>query len=251
MRARSARRPIRANSTTCCSRHWPGWARRFRSSLPTSAFSAAPGSARSRSRSGARRSAARQCRSSAIRFFRNGSARWRGCCRAYADVAWQNAATNFLERTLDDSANRRTILPEALVVRRRDRNARSHGDRGTASRRTAHRRERAHVRALRGNGSGDDGGRSSRRQTVSDCTKHLAVRRWRRGRRSGEGEDNPLSALLSEERELTALRRSCRDSAAARSQRARGHGAAARAPARRPHREPGTVPAPNRGTSIT
>jgi adenylosuccinate lyase len=33
----------------------------------------------------------------------------------YAGVAWQNAATNYLERTLDDSANRRTILPEALM----------------------------------------------------------------------------------------------------------------------------------------
>jgi adenylosuccinate lyase len=34
---------------------------------------------------------------------------------AYADVAWQNAATNFLERTIDDSGNRRTILPEAIL----------------------------------------------------------------------------------------------------------------------------------------
>jgi adenylosuccinate lyase len=31
-------------------------------------------------------------------------------------VAWQNAAHSLLERTLDDSANRRTLLPESLLI---------------------------------------------------------------------------------------------------------------------------------------
>ena len=78
-------------------------------------------------RSAQSKSAVRRCRSSATRSCASGSIRWRACLPAYADVAWQNAATNLLERTLDDSANRRTILPEALLCADEILGARAHG----------------------------------------------------------------------------------------------------------------------------
>jgi adenylosuccinate lyase len=34
----------------------------------------------------------------------------------YPQIAWQNSANSLLERTLDDSANRRTILPESFLI---------------------------------------------------------------------------------------------------------------------------------------
>ena len=62
----------------------------------------------------------KQVGSSSMPFKRNPVLSERICSLArllpgYADTAWQNAATNYLERTLDDSANRRAILPEAFL----------------------------------------------------------------------------------------------------------------------------------------
>jgi adenylosuccinate lyase len=63
---------------------------------------------------------AKQVGSSAMPFKRNPVLSERICSLArllpdFADTAWQNASTNYLERTLDDSANRRTLLPEAFL----------------------------------------------------------------------------------------------------------------------------------------
>jgi len=83
---------------------------------------------------------------------------------AYADVAWQNAATNLLERTLDDSANRRTILPEALLCTDEILSLGEKDRRRTARRRAADRRKPAHLRAvLRDRGDLDGGGKARRR----------------------------------------------------------------------------------------
>ena len=123
---------------------------------------------------------------------------------AYADVAWQNAATNYLERTLDDSANRRTILPEALMCademvtlaravieglqvdeRRIAANLRTYAPfAGT---------EAVMMEAVRAGGD---------RQQLHESLRSASLEAWAA---VGRGEDNPLSRLLTEERELSAL----------------------------------------------
>jgi len=62
-----------------------------------------------------------QVGSSAMPFKRNPILSERICSvarivSANAGIAWQNAADNLLERTLDDSANRRSIIPESFLA---------------------------------------------------------------------------------------------------------------------------------------
>lgn len=150
-----------------------------------------------------------QVGSSAMPFKRNPILSERICSLArllpsYADVAWQNAATNFLERTLDDSANRRTVLPEALMCadeivtlartvieglrvdeRRIAANLRIYGPfAGT---------ETVMMAAARAGGD---------RQHLHEALRRASMEAWSA---VGRGEDNPLSSLLAEERELTTF----------------------------------------------
>lgn len=122
---------------------------------------------------------------------------------AYADVAWQNAATNFLERTLDDSANRRIILPEALLCadeivtlaravieglrvdeRRIAINLRTYAPfAGTQA---------VMLEAVRAGGD---------RQRLHEALRSASMEAWAA---VGRGEDNPLAHRLAEDRELTS-----------------------------------------------
>ena len=121
---------------------------------------------------------------------------------AYAEVAWQNAATNYLERTLDDSANRRSILPEALLCadeilqlalkvvgglrvdgRRIAQNLRAYEPfAGT---------EAVMMEAARAGGD---------RQVLHERLRSAAMTSWDE---IAQGRDNPLGRLLAEDRELT------------------------------------------------
>jgi adenylosuccinate lyase len=122
----------------------------------------------------------------------------------YADAAWQNAATNYLERTLDDSANRRTTLPEAMLCtdeivslarkvveglrvdeRRIAHNLRTYGPfAGT---------EAVMMEAVRAGGN---------RQDVHEQIRSAAMDAWSAVARDA---DNPLASTLADDRRLTAL----------------------------------------------
>jgi adenylosuccinate lyase len=122
----------------------------------------------------------------------------------YSDAAWQNAATNYLERTLDDSANRRTILPEAILCadeivgiarrvvdglrveeRRIAHNLRTYGPfAGT---------EAVMMEAAR---AGAD------RQELHEQIRGASMDAWSA---LAQGADNPLARTLADDLRLTAL----------------------------------------------
>lgn len=123
---------------------------------------------------------------------------------AYADVTWQNAATNFLERTLDDSANRRVVLPEALLcsdeiitlARTVVEGMRVDERRIAANLRTYAPFAGTQAVMLEAARAGGD------RQHLHERLRGASMEAWAA---LGRGEDNPLSRLLTEDGELTAL----------------------------------------------
>jgi adenylosuccinate lyase len=122
----------------------------------------------------------------------------------FAGVAWQNAATNYLERTLDDSANRRTLLPEAFLCvdemltlarkvveglrvdeRRIAQNVRQYGPFAGS--------EAVLMEVVK---SGGD------RQKIHEAIRDMAMSAYET---IADGGENPLAALLSQDERLTAL----------------------------------------------
>ena len=117
-------------------------------------------------------------------------------------LAWDNAANSLLERTLDDSANRRILLPEAfLATDELLRTASSilsklRVDESAIARNMAiygpfAATERVLMALVK---SGAD------RQAMHECIRRNAMQAWEVVRR---GEENPLVTLMCQDGELT------------------------------------------------
>jgi adenylosuccinate lyase len=116
-------------------------------------------------------------------------------------VAWDNAAHSLLERTLDDSANRRTILPEAFLAADEMLNTMNGILKGLRVNDSAIRRnldiygpfaatERVLMAAVRAGAS---------RQEMHEIIRAQSMRAWEAIR---DGEPNPLTENLSKDPEI-------------------------------------------------
>jgi len=117
-------------------------------------------------------------------------------------LAWDNAANSLLERTLDDSANRRILLPESFLVTDELLRTASgiltklHVDESAMARNMAiygpfAATERVLMALVK---SGAD------RQAMHECIRRNAMQAWEVIRR---GEENPLVSLMCQDGELT------------------------------------------------
>jgi adenylosuccinate lyase len=124
-------------------------------------------------------------------------------------VAWDNGAHNLLERTLDDSANRRLILPEAFLAAEELLLRASRVLKGLRIDEAAVRRnldtyglfaatERLLMRAARAGGD---------RQQLHEIIRQHSLSAWEAVR---SGQPNPLADLLAADPRLTALLPSAR-----------------------------------------
>jgi adenylosuccinate lyase len=118
-------------------------------------------------------------------------------------VAWDNAAHSLLERTLDDSANRRMILPQAFLA------VDEMLMRALRLVRDLHIDTQASARVLQAYGTFAATERllmelvkaGADRQYMHEVIRGHSMRAWEALQR---GEENPLTRLLSEDSRITA-----------------------------------------------
>lgn len=119
-------------------------------------------------------------------------------------VAWDNAANSLLERTLDDSGNRRTVLPEAFLatdelLKRMKRlldgmKVDEHAiQRNLATYGVFAATERVLMEAVRNGGN---------RQELHEVIREHSMTAWGAMR---EGKENPLSDLIATDERITSL----------------------------------------------
>ena len=122
----------------------------------------------------------------------------------FAQVAWENAAHSLLERTLDDSANRREALPTAfLAVDEMLRTVTKVISALVVDEKTVERNLRVHapfaateVMLMEATKAGGD------RQALHEALRELSLRAWEAVR---EGADNPLPDLVAQDQRFSSL----------------------------------------------